>query len=153
MPEPVAQAVEPATIRQGTDLIVLIEVGYVADLRNFQSSAPGPSGGAADLQRAETGGEVAQLQVGQMLVAENQYGMGVDGRLDRLYFLGLQWLREIQEIGLGGEARMQHQRLHSHGFSAPPSNDPACIKAAASEPGHQGAILRRLRPRCKRVSG
>src|ERR1700733_8309303 len=115
MPESIAQPVDAATSRQGADLVVFIEVGYVADLRDFQSPPSRPSGGAADLQRAETGGEVAQLQVGQMLVAEHQYGMGVDGRLDRLYFLGLQWLREIQEIGLGGEARMQHQRLHSHG--------------------------------------
>ena len=62
------------------DPVVLVEVRDVADLRDREPPPSRPRADAADLQRAEAGGEIAQLGVGQALVAEHQHRIAVDRR-------------------------------------------------------------------------
>lgn len=82
MPKPVSKAVEPAPVVQRADPVVFIKVGDIADLRDRQASPAGTGGGSADLQRAKTRGEIAELRIGQMLVPEYQNRIGICGRSD-----------------------------------------------------------------------
>ncbi len=82
VPQPVAEAVQPPPIVKRSDSVVLIEVGDVADLRDREPSPARTRGGSADLQRAKTRGEIAQLRIGQTLVAEDRNWIGVHHRPD-----------------------------------------------------------------------
>ena len=103
MPKAVAEAVQPPSVVQRAHIVVVVEVGDVADLRDGEAAAARAGGGAADLQRAEAGGEIAQLGVGQMLVAEDQHRIGVDRGLDRRR----RWRRPAVRTGRGNRLRRQ----------------------------------------------
>ncbi len=79
MPQPVAKEIKPAPVVQGAHVVVDVEVGDVANLRDFDASRTGARSGAADFQRAEACGEIAQLRVGETLVAKNQDCVLVNG--------------------------------------------------------------------------
>ena len=90
MPQPVAQAVEAAPVVEAADLVVRVQVGDVADLRDGEPAGSAPRRGPADLQRAEAGCKVAQLCVGQPLVAEDHHCVAVDGRPDAVNGRGVE---------------------------------------------------------------
>ena len=114
VPQPVAETVEPAPVVERTDIVVHVEVGDVADLRNLQAPSSWASGSAADLQRAEAGREVAQLRVAEALVAEDHDGVAIyrgphgieRGIADRL--------AEIDAHDLCGKRRRKWSRLDRH---------------------------------------
>ena len=103
MPQPVAEAVEPPPVVQRADVVVLVEIGDVADLRDSQPALSGAGGGPADLQRAEARGEVAQLRVGEALVAEDHHRVAIDRRPDRIDGGSISRSGEIDAGDFGGE--------------------------------------------------
>ena len=68
MPQPVTEAIEPTPVVQRAHVAVDVEVGDIPDLRQPQPPLTPTRGGAPDLKRPELGGEVPQLQVGQLLI-------------------------------------------------------------------------------------
>ncbi len=103
VPQPIAETVEPAPVIQAADLVLLVEVGDVADLRNGEPAFAGARGGPTDLQRTEACGEVAKLRVGEALVTEDHHRVAIDGRPDGIDGVGIRRSGEIDAGDLGGE--------------------------------------------------
>ncbi len=75
---------------------------------------PAARGGAADLQRAEAGGEVAQLRIGEALVAEDHHGVAIDGGPDRIDGGLVERSAQIDAGDFGAERRMQRTCFERH---------------------------------------
>ena len=94
--------------------MVLVQVGDIADLRNFQPPSPGTSRGPPDLQRAEAGGEITQLRVGQALVVKHQHGIAVEGIPDRGFGRVIDGAAQIDPVHLGDEIRAYRAQFQGH---------------------------------------
>jgi hypothetical protein len=114
MPQPVAEAVEPASVVERADIVVHIEIGDVANLRNLQAPPPWANGSAADLQRAEAGREVTQLHIAETLIAKHHNGVAVYRGPERIRRCGVKRLVEIEAADLGDERTVQRTRLDRH---------------------------------------
>src|SRR5271166_6421776 len=130
MPQPIAEAVQAAPVVQATDVIVFIQVGDVADLWDREAAPAATSRGTTDLQRSEARGKIAKLRVGEALVAEDEYGVTVDGRPDRIHGGGIHCLAQIDVGDLGAKGRLQRTCLNRHAVlpvcsrTTPPPSSP-----------------------------
>ena len=114
VPQPIAEAVEPAPVVQATDVVVFVQVGDVADLRDGEPAPAGTRGGAADLQRAEPRRKVPQLRIAEALVAADHHGVAINGGPDCSHSRGIDRFGEIYATDLGDERRMQRTHLDAH---------------------------------------
>ena len=118
MPQPVPQAVQPAPVGQGSDLVVGVEVGDVADLRDRQPSFAALQRATTDLQVTETGGEIAQLAVRQALVGKHQHGVAVDRVPDVANRGRFHRLAEVEASDRRGEVRTEGLGVDGHAGSS-----------------------------------
>ena len=104
VPQAVAQTVEAAAVSG---------LGHWCPRRGWRCrrSAGWRGGGVrgvrrtADLERTEAGGEIAQLVIGEALVAEHDHRVGIDGGLNSADGIGIQGPGQVEESGLGGDSR------------------------------------------------
>src|SRR6185312_8878317 len=85
---------------------VEIEIGDVANLREFEPPGSAPRRRAADLQRPEQGREIAQRLVTDVLAVEDQHAMLVDRRPQLLDRRRAGWPRQVDPANLGADMRM-----------------------------------------------
>ena len=75
--------IQPAAIEQIAHLVVHVEVGDIADLRNRQPPPSRLQGASADLQGSEARREIVQLSIAQRLIAKHQHRVLIAGPPDR----------------------------------------------------------------------
>ena len=106
-------------------MVVLVEVGDVADLRDCQPTPATPRGGTTNLQWAEANGEVTQLRIGKALVAEDDHGVTIDGGPDGIDGGGVERSAQIRAGDLGSERCSKWSRVHGHSASLPQRATPS----------------------------
>jgi hypothetical protein len=114
VPQPIAEAVEPAPVVALAQPAIFVQIRNVADFRMLQTPPATGRRGAADLERAEPGSEIAQLRVVEALAAKHQHRIAVDRLPDRADGSGIDRLGEVDAVGLGGKQRMKLAQFKGH---------------------------------------
>src|SRR5215470_11381898 len=118
MPKPVAEAVETPAILALAQPALFVQVRDVSDLRKREPPLASLGSCPSNLQFAEIPGEVSQLLVLEILIAEHQYRVPVDRFPDRADSRRIARLAEINAADLGGEKRMDVPNFHAHALTS-----------------------------------
>ena len=80
----------------------------------FQTPPATSRRSATDFERAELGGEIAQLRVVESLAAKHQHRIAIDRLPDRVDRRRIHRPGEVDAVGLGGEQRMKLAQFKLH---------------------------------------
>ena len=136
VPQPVAQAVQPAAVFRLRTWLLLIQVGDVADLGNGEPPLPRTGRGTADFQRPEAGAKSRSARLSGA-GHETPAPRTVDRVPDPAQGVLIDRGSEVDPAHLGREQRMQALRARLH---LAPSSRAGCRRASPHDRAATAAL-------------